>query len=81
MKPANQRSTKQTDIPLPSLPPQLDPNRLIRLKEVLRIVPVSASTWWNWVATSRAPAPVRLGNRCTCWRYSDVIALATGEEV
>jgi prophage regulatory protein len=58
---------------------QLDPNRLIRLREVLQIVPVSASTWWNWVATSRAPVPVRLGKRCTCWRYADVIAMADRE--
>ncbi len=77
MKPAKQQVTKQTDKPLPPL----DPNRLIRLKEVLRIVPVSASTWWNWVATSRAPAPVRLGRRCTCWRYTDVISLADRGEV
>lgn len=57
-----------------------DPNRLIRLKEVLKIVPVAASTWWSWVACSKAPAPVRLGTRCTCWRYSDVIALSNGVE-
>lgn len=60
-------------------PAQHDPNRLIRLKEVLQLVPVAPSTWWAWVATSKAPAPVRLGNRCTCWRYSDVIALASKE--
>jgi prophage regulatory protein len=73
MKPAKQQLKNPKDnLSLP----QLDPNRLIRLKEVLRIVPVSASTWWNWVATSRAPAPIRLGNRCTCWRYIDVISLA-----
>jgi prophage regulatory protein len=76
MKPAEQLHTKQTEPHLPPQPLQLDPNRLIRLKEVLRIVPVSASTWWSWVATSRAPLPVHLGKRCTCWRYTDVIAMA-----
>jgi prophage regulatory protein len=78
MKPAKQQLNNPNDYPSP---PQLDPNRLIRLKEVLRLVPVSASTWWNWVATSRAPAPIRLGNRCTCWRYADVISLADRREV
>jgi prophage regulatory protein len=56
-----------------------DPNRLIRLREVLKLVPVAASTWWQWVATGKAPAPVRLGNRCTCWRYSEIVALADVE--
>jgi prophage regulatory protein len=56
-----------------------DPNRLLRLKEVLHLVPVSKSCWWGWVATGKAPAPVRLGSRCTCWRYVDVIALVNGE--
>lgn len=52
----------------------IDPNRLIRLPEVLSIIPVKKSTWWLWCKQNRAPAPIRLG-RCTCWRYSDVIAL------
>ena len=80
MKPAKQTSTNQPEISLPSHPLQPDPNRLIRLKEVLQIVPVSASCWWNWVATSRAPRPVHLGKRCTCWRYTDVITMADKEE-
>ncbi len=53
-----------------------DPNRLIRLKEVLQIIPVKKSTWWDWCKNGRAPAPIHLG-RCTCWRYSDVIALCS----
>ena len=56
--------------------PPLTENRLIRLPEVLEILPIARSTWWGWVASGKAPAPVRLGNRCTCWRYSEVIALA-----
>lgn len=80
MKPVKQQPSNQSVLPTKSSPAQIDPNRLIRLKEVLKIVPVAASTWWNWVATSRAPAPIRLGNRCTCWRYSDVVALTAVEE-
>jgi predicted DNA-binding transcriptional regulator AlpA len=53
--------------------------RLIRLKEVLAIIPVQKSCWWNWVKTQKAPAPIRLG-RCTCWRYSEIIAMTRVEK-
>ena len=46
---------------------------LLRLPQVLELVPVAKSTWWSWVAAGKAPAQIRLG-RCSCWRYSDVIA-------
>ena len=49
-----------------------DPNRLLRLKDVLELVPVAASTWWSWVAHGTAPAPTHLG-RCTFWRYRDIL--------
>lgn len=65
-----------TPPPPAQVPPPPDPNRLIRLPEVLSILPVKKSTWWAWVKQSKAPAPVRLG-RCTCWRYADVVAMAT----
>lgn len=37
------------------------------------IVPVSRSTWWQWVAEGKAPPPVKIG-RCTFWRERDVRA-------
>jgi prophage regulatory protein len=52
-----------------------DPKRLLRLPQVLDLIPVSKSCWWQWVRDGKAPQPVHLGNRCTCWRYADVIAL------
>lgn len=53
--------------------------RLLRLPEVLTMIPVSRSLWWSGVRTGRFPEPVRLG-RCTCWRYSDILALIEGKE-
>lgn len=47
--------------------------RLLRLPQVLAVIPVSKSTWWHWVAEGRAPAGVKLG-RCTAWRSSDIRA-------
>jgi len=55
-----------------------DTNRLIRLKEVLQLIPVRKSTWWAWCKQGKAPAPIRLG-RCTFWRYADVVAMFRGE--
>jgi prophage regulatory protein len=47
-------------------------DRLLRLKQVLKIVPVSKSTWWAGCASGRFPEPVRLGRRITCWRAKDI---------
>jgi len=42
------------------------------------IFPVSASTWWAGVASGRYPKPVKLSERCTAWRVSDILELAKG---
>ena len=54
-------------------------DRLIRLKEVLELIPVSKSTFWNWVASGRAPAPIRLG-RCTCWKLSSILEMMDNKD-
>lgn len=46
--------------------------RLLRLWDVLSIVPVSRSSWLNGVRDGRFPAPVALGPRTVAWRYSDI---------
>lgn len=46
--------------------------RLLKLPQVLEIIPVSKSTWWSWVAQSKAPAPVKL-NSSTFWEYSKIM--------
>jgi prophage regulatory protein len=53
-------------------PPHLDINRLLRLPDVLKLIPVSKSCWWSWVADNKAPPPVRLG-MTTAWRYRDLL--------
>jgi len=46
--------------------------RLLRLPEVLTIIPVSRSEWYRRLATGDAPQPVKLGPRVRAWRLSDV---------
>ena len=53
----------------------LQADGLLRLPEVLALVPLAASTWWAGCRAGRFPAPVRIGPRCTCWRAADIRAL------
>jgi len=54
-------------------------DKLLRLKDVLTLVPVGKSSWWKGVKEGRFPKPIKLGPRTTCWRYSDIIALMEGK--
>ncbi|WP_224983011.1 helix-turn-helix transcriptional regulator [Geomonas agri] len=56
--------------------------RLLRLKEVLTLIPVCKSSWWAGVKSGKYPASVKLGPRTTAWRYADILKLIeTVEEV
>jgi len=48
---------------------------LLRIKQVLRFVPVSRSNWWQGVREGRYPQPLKLSQRVTCWRAADIRAL------
>jgi predicted DNA-binding transcriptional regulator AlpA len=48
---------------------------LLRLKQVLKLIPVSSATWWRGVKAGRYPQPIKLGPRMTCWLVSDIQAL------
>ena len=47
----------------------------VRLPEVLKVFPVSKSTWWAGVKEDRFPKPVKLGPKITAWRVEDIRAL------
>ncbi|WIG98423.1 AlpA family phage regulatory protein [Myxococcus sp. SDU36] len=51
---------------------------LLRLPAILKLIPVSRSTWWAGVRSGRFPQPVKLGPRITAWRAGD-IAMLIGE--
>ena len=52
-----------------------DKAKLIRLPQVLRLVPVSRSTWWEGVRTGTYPKPIKLGPKITCWSLADILNL------
>ena len=53
----------------------LDNAALLRLPQVLNLVPVSRSAWWAGCKNGRYPKPVKIGPRTTAWRAEDIKAL------
>ena len=49
--------------------------KLLRMKQLLKEIPVSKSTWWAGCKSGRFPRPVKIGSRTTDWKGSDIIAL------
>ncbi len=47
-----------------------------RLRDVLSIVPVSKSTWWEGIKSGRFPKGIKLTPKCTAWLKRDIFALA-----
>ena len=48
---------------------------LYRLPKVLQLVPVSRSHWWAGVASGKFPKGIKLSDRVTVWKSSDIDAL------
>lgn len=51
-------------------------DRLVRLNEVLTLLPISPASWWNGVRAGKYPRGIKLGPKTTCWRLSEITALA-----
>jgi len=51
-----------------------DDDLLLKLPEVLKLVPMSRSHWSKGVVSGKFPAPVRLSSRCIAWRASTIRA-------
>ena len=44
----------------------------VRLPAILKIYPVSKTTWWAGIKSGRYPAGVKLSPGCTVWRVEDI---------
>jgi len=51
----------------------------VRLPEVLKVFPVSKSTWWAGVKEGRYPKPVKLGPKISAWRVQDIRELIASQ--
>lgn len=65
---------KTTTTPPAAQPATINPLGLLRLPQVLELVPVGRSSWLAGVKEGRYPQPVKLGPATTCWRASDIIS-------
>ena len=54
---------------------QLPLTGFMRLPQVLQLIPVSKSAWWQGCRDGRFPKPVKLGPKTTAWRVEDIVAL------
>ena len=46
--------------------------RFLRIKEVMLLVPFARPTIWQKVKQGRFPTPIKLSERVTVWRLSDI---------
>jgi prophage regulatory protein len=49
----------------------------VRLSTILKIIPVSKSTWWAGVKDGRFPKSCKLWAKITAWRVEDIRDLMT----
>jgi predicted DNA-binding transcriptional regulator AlpA len=59
----NERSFVMYDIP---------ETGFLRLSQVLSVIPLGKTCWWEGVKSGRFPKPVKLSPRCIAWRVEDI---------
>jgi prophage regulatory protein len=47
----------------------------LRLPQVLSVIPLGKTCWWEGVKSGRFPKPIKLSQRCTAWRAEDIRTL------
>jgi predicted DNA-binding transcriptional regulator AlpA len=66
------KGMKQTSAALRRMGYEKTADTCLRLPQVLKIIPVSRSTWWAGVKNGIYPRPIKLGRRITVWKASDI---------
>ncbi len=55
--------------------PVLPEAGFMRLPQILAIIPISRSAWWEGIRQGKYPGGVKLGAKTTVWRVEDIQAL------
>lgn len=58
----------------PTRPVLLDAG-FLRLPQVLTLIPISRSSWWDGIKKGKYPQGIKLGTRTTVWRAEDIRTL------
>jgi predicted DNA-binding transcriptional regulator AlpA len=51
------------------------PTGFVRLAQVLEVIPLGKTCWYEGIKSGRFPKPVRLSARCVAWKAEDIHAL------
>lgn len=57
------------------LRPALPEAGFMRLPQILAIIPISRSAWWEGIKQGKYPRGIKLGAKTTVWRVEDIQAL------
>ena len=44
----------------------------VRISQILEVIPLGKTSWWEGVKSGRFPKPVKLSARCTAWKAEDI---------
>jgi predicted DNA-binding transcriptional regulator AlpA len=47
----------------------------VRLSQILTVIPLGKSCWWEGVKSGRFPKAIKLSARCVAWRAEDIHSL------
>jgi prophage regulatory protein len=47
----------------------------VRLPQVLSVIPLGKTCWWEGVKSGRFPKPIKLSTRCVAWKAEDIHSL------
>ncbi len=61
-------------------PTELPETGLVRLGTILAVLPISRSTFYNWIATGKISKPRKLGPRISAWPSSEIRTLLASIE-
>jgi len=61
-----------SELPAATVATALQAEGFVRLSTVLSVVPVGRTRWYQGVRTGEFPAPVKIGEKVSAWRVSDI---------
>ena len=68
--PNETKTSSKEDTSLESFPDK----GLVRLPQILKIVPISPSTWWKWIREGKAPKGRKLARNVTVWKAEEILS-------